>query len=172
MNPHVVDAATEGCILRAAGETQRHKNLHSVVPHEQLVPTAGLTILPGWSGSGESWYTGAGSRRQVLVLTGAETRHTFSSGARTPECTTERRHRRACTGDGTGGRARRRSAPRPAARRKGPRGGAEASFFINDDRGDEPAGGIRTTRQAADKVGCRSRGRSARRARLRADTGC
>ena len=54
----------------------------------------------------------------------------------------------------------------------GGREGAEASFFINDDRGDEPAGGIRTTRQAADKVGCRSRGRSARRARLRADTGC
>jgi hypothetical protein len=68
----VIDAATKGCILRTAGETQRHENPHSVVPHGQLVPTAGLTILPGWSGSGRSWYTGAGPRQHVLAFTGAE----------------------------------------------------------------------------------------------------
>jgi hypothetical protein len=45
-------------------------------------------------------------------------RHSFSSGARGPECTTERGQGATATGGGTEGRAR-RSAPRPAACRKG-----------------------------------------------------
>ena len=121
----------------------------------------GWAALPGWSGSGRSHGSRLSPTRIGVYRSRA--RHSSSFGARGPECTREERHRRACTGGGTGSGAR-RSAPRPAALRKGPRGGAEASFFINDDR--------RTTGQAADKVGCRSRGRSARRARLRADTGC
>jgi len=70
------------------------------------------TILPGWSGSGRSWYTGAGSRRQVLELTGAEHDIVSAPGPADQsvrerernECTREERHRRACTGGGTGER--------------------------------------------------------------------
>ena len=65
----VIDAATQGCILRSAGETQRHKNPHSE-PHEQLVPTAGLLYCP--AGREAVDRTGAGFRQQVLELTGAE----------------------------------------------------------------------------------------------------
>ena len=75
----VIDAATQGCILRTAEVAQRCKNPHSEHENPRSLDTSRTaraygwaTILPGWSGSGRSWYTGAGSRQQVLELTGAE----------------------------------------------------------------------------------------------------
>ena len=72
----VIDAATKGCILRAAGETRRHKNPHSV-PHEQLVPTAGLHCPAGREAVDR---TEAGFRQHVLVFTGAEHDIVLASG--------------------------------------------------------------------------------------------
>ena len=72
----VIGAATKGCILRTAGETQRHKNPHSV-PHEQLVPTAGLHCPAGREAVDR---TEAGFRQHVLVFTGAEHDIVLASG--------------------------------------------------------------------------------------------
>ena len=68
----VIDAATQGCILRSAGETQRHKNPHSV-PHEQLVPTAGLPYCP--AGREAVDRTGAGFHQPRLGVYRSGTRH-------------------------------------------------------------------------------------------------
>ena len=72
----VIGAATKGCILRTAGETRRHKNPHSV-PHEQLVPTAGLHCPAGREAVDR---TEAGFRQHVLVFTGAEHDIVLASG--------------------------------------------------------------------------------------------
>jgi hypothetical protein len=68
----VIDAATKGCILRTEGETRRHKNPHSV-PHEQLVPTAGLPYCP--AGREAVDRTGAGFHQPRLGVYRSGTRH-------------------------------------------------------------------------------------------------
>ena len=117
----------------------------------------GWAALPGWSGSGRSHGSRLSPTRIGVYRSRA--RHSSSFGARGPECTREERHRRACTGGGTGSRAR-RSAPRPAARPKGAAKTPGRRFHQRRPR--RQAGGLGTHHEVRGPVP-RCRPRAARR---------